>query len=487
MRVLLLSLLIATPALAAPRVQPELPSPDARYSTGTTVTATDTDAWWTLMNDPALDGLVKEALENSPDLGSAQARMNQAAGATMGSLSPLLPSASFDVGVSGSPSANAANQISPQLTQFFEDIQTLMAQLPGPPADDPNDDEEEDPDVTWNGSALLNLGLNIDFGSSALKVRAARLDEAAAKGDRDGAARLLVQQVVASWLDVRNARARVRIVEGQIETNRSLLELTRRRFEGGDARGLDVLQQQQQLASTRALLPQSNQILRLREVQLATLLGRDPAAPNLPDGVGLPELSPQPGLGTPADLLEQRPDLVSAKARFESAKARAISSGLSLAPTLRLGGNLGWGYRWFHEWDSWETYGISASLSVPIFSGLLRHGALRQSLAGQDAAAHALTSAVRAARAEVESALAREDTERERIAALTEVLDLSRVAYEESTRQYAAGLVNYLTVLTSLASYQAAELNQLQAKRDLLGARADLHTALGSTWTRRLQ
>lgn len=303
MRVLLLSLLIATPALAAPRVQPELPSPDARYSTGTTVTATDTDAWWTLMNDPALDGLVKEALENSPDLGSAQARMNQAAGATMGSLSPLLPSASFDVGVSGSPSANAANQISPQLTQFFEDIQTLMAQLPGPPADDPNDDEEEDPDVTWNGSALLNLGLNIDFGSSALKVRAARLDEAAAKGDRDGAARLLVQQVVASWLDVRNARARVRIVEGQIETNRSLLELTRRRFEGGDARGLDVLQQQQQLASTRALLPQSNQILRLREVQLATLLGRDPAAPNLPDGVGLPELSPQPGLGTPADLL----------------------------------------------------------------------------------------------------------------------------------------------------------------------------------------
>jgi len=41
-------------------------------------------------------------------------------------------------------------------------------------------------------------------------------------------------------------------------------------------------------------------------------------------------------------------------------------------------------------------------------------------------------------------------------------------------------------VLTSLASWQAASLNHLQAQRDLLGARVDLHTALGAPWAARL-
>lgn len=486
---LLLSLLIAAPAAAAPRVKPELPSPDARWSTGTAVDASETDEWWTSFGDPALDELVLEAIRANPDIGSAQARMNQARAVTVQSLSPLLPSASFDVNIAASPSDSAAFQVSPQLTKLLEDLASLgelAASLPGyvPPEED--EDEEDDPEVTWNGSAMLNFGLNIDLGRSAMALRAAKLDEAAAAGDRDGVARLILQQVVASWLDVRSSRARVAIVRGQIETNTSLLELTRARFEGGEARGLDVLQQQQQLASTTALLPQSQQILRLRELQLAMLLARDPSAPNLPEGVGLPELPPQPGLGTPADLMKERPDLLAAHTRWKSAQARAISAGLAFAPTFRLGGNVGWNLRWFHEWEEQENWGFSAGVSVPIFNGLQRHGALQQTLAARDASAHALSAAVRTAKLEVESALARESTERDRLVALGQLLAASRTAYEESTRQYAGGLVNYLTVLTSLATWQAAELNHLQAHRDLLGARADLHTALGSSWARRL-
>ena len=484
-----LSLLLVPSALPGPRVRPDLPDADDRWSMGTAVTADESDEWWTSFADPALDALVLEAIQNNPDVGSAQARMHAAAGVSLGSLSPLLPSASFDVNLNGSPSANANQQVSPQLTKLLEDLAALAESIPGAvqPDDDDAAEEDEDPDVTWNGSALINFGLNIDLGRSAVALRAAHLDQLAAKGDRDGVARVIVQQVVASWLDVRSARARVAVVEGQIGTNTSLLELTRRRFEGGDARGLDVLQQQQQLATTRAMLPQAQQLLRLREVQLATLLGRNPGGHDLPEGAELPALPPQPGLGVPADLLDQRPDVAAARTRWQASKARAASTGLSFAPTFRLGGNLGWGLRHFNEWDSWETWGVSAGLSVPIFNGFQRHGALQQSLAGQDAAAHALTKAVLTARAEVESALAREDTESARLLALDELVLASKTAYEESARQYAAGLVNYLTVLTSLATFQSAELNHLQARRDLLGARADLHTALGSSWARRLK
>jgi len=480
-------LLFATPALAGPRIKPSAPDPTARFSTGTVERADQPDTWWTTFGDPALDALVAEAIEVNHDLGGAQARIHSAQGVVVQNLAPLLPTASFDVGLNGSPSANAFNQVSPQLLKLFEQIGEISAALPGQPPEE--EEPEEDPDVTWNGSAMFNFGLNIDMGRSAFAFRAAQLDAAAARGDRDGVARIVVQQVVAAWLDVRTARARIAVIEQQIATNEILLDITRRRFVGGDSRGLDVLQQQQQLAGTKALLPQAKQLLRLRTLQLATLLGRDPSNPQLPDSpelASLPTLPPPPGVGTPRDLLELRPDVAAAQARYLSARSRVVSAALSLAPTFRLTGNIGWGLRWFNEWESWENWGIGAAVSIPLFNGGQRHGAIRQANGAADAAAHALTQAVLTAQTEVESALALEETGAERLAALAEQMQTSRVAYEESQRQYAGGIVNYLTVLTSLASLQVSELNHLQAQRDLLGARVDLHTALGTPWADRM-
>jgi multidrug efflux system outer membrane protein len=483
----LLLLLVPAAANAAGPVRPVVPDEAAQYSSGTALHTGEPDEWWTSLQDPALNALVVEALEANHDLGAAQARLHQAAGITLQSVSPLLPTTSVDVGVHASPTSNSSFQTSPQLTALLEDLAELADRIPGQPADDEDDeDEDEDPTVIWNGSALVNLGLSIDLGRSATALRAAQLDAAAAKDDRDGVARIVIQQVVAAWLDVRTARARVAVVQEQIQTNTALLELTRARFLGADARGLDVLQQQQQLAATRALLPQVEQFLRLREIQLATLLARDPSAPGLPPDSGLPTLPPPPGLGTPADLMETRPDVAAAHHRYLSARTRAVSSALAFAPTFRLTGSVGYQLRWFKEWESQETWGLGAAVSIPIFGGLQRQGALRQALAARDSAARTLSSTALAAQAEVESALAREETGIARLEALTDLLSASTVAYEESARQYRDGVVNYLTVLTSLASMQAAELNHLQAQRDVLGARIDLHTALGAPWAARL-
>lgn len=486
--VLLLPFLLPASAWAGGPIKPDLPDEEDRYSAGTALRADESDEWWTSLEDPALNGLVVEALEANHDIGAAQARFHAAAGVTLQSLSPLLPTASFDVGLSAVPTSAATFQTSSGLETAFGELAMLKALHPevfGPPPD-PDDDDDDSPDHAWNGSALLNFGLGIDLGRSVTSLRASQLDAAAAKHDRDGVARAIVQQVVSAWLDVRTSRARIALIEGQIETNTNLLEITRARFIGSDARGLDVLQQQQQLAATKALLPQAQQILRLREVQLATLLGRNPSDPGLPTDAGLPPLPAAPGVGTPADLMTTRPDLASASNRYLSARNRVASSALSFAPTFRLTGNVGYQLRWFEEWDSQETWGFGAAVSVPIFGGLLRHGQLKQAMASRDAAARSLSSAAQTAQAEVESALIREETHADRLVALSDQLQSARVAYEESSRQYASGLVNYLTVLTSLASWQAAELNQLQAQRDVLGARVDLHTALGAPWVARL-
>ncbi len=481
---LVMSLLPAL-AWAGGPFQPVLPDEGDRYSLGTVVRSDRSDEWWESLDDEALNSLVREALRANHDVAAAQARFHAAAGVTLQSAAPLLPTASFDVGLNAVPSANAVFMVSPQLMELLNGFSDLASSIPGqqPPA---AGDDEEDPELTWNGSALLNLGLNIDLGRSATALRAAQLDAAAARDDRDAVASTIVQQVVASWLDVRAARSRVALIEGQIETNISLLGLTRARFLSSEAGALDVLQQEQQLAATRALLPQSQQLLRLRELQLATLLGQDPSAPELPMVAGLPDLPPQPGLGRPVDLVNERPDLAAASKRLQSARQRLASSALSFAPSFRLSGNVGYQLRWFKEWETRDTWGLGAAVSIPIFGGLQRIGGLKQAVASRNAAARSLSAAALKARAEVETALVREETEGRRLQALEDQLRAARVAYQESSQRYASGLVSNIAVLTALASWQVAELNHLQAQRDLLGARIDLHTALGAPWTGRL-
>lgn len=473
-------LLSTSSALAAPRAKPVLPDAQARYSSGTETTTDVADAWWEGFGDPALNSMVEDAMKSNYDIATAQSRVMQARGVSLQQFSPLVPSASFDVGLNASPTAAQSFQTPPALLEIFE----AMENIPGQSTDD-----QEDPEVTWNGSALFKFGWAIDIGSTAMAFRAAQMDAAAATGDRDGVARQLVGQVVSTWMDVRNARARIAVINRQIETNTNLLELTRNRYEGGEASGLDVLQQQQQLASTRAMLPQAEQLLRLREQQLSLLLAWDPTSitEDLAGApAGLPALPPPPGVGTPRDLLELRPDLSALSARYKGAKARKDSAILSFLPTFGLNGSLGWNLRWFDEWDTGDTWGFGASMSVPIFQGGRRWGGLQQANAAQDAAAYALSAGVQKATSEVEQALVREATEAQRLEALDTQVSTAAVAYEESTRQYAGGLANYLSVLSNLASLQASELNRLQAHRDLLGARIDLHTALGAPWADRL-
>jgi len=429
---------------------------------------------------------VAEALQANHQLGVAVARAQQAQAVTIQSVSPLLPTASFDVGLNASPSSSASFQVPPQLTEALDELTALgdqFGQFTG--EEDEESEDTETPDVTWGGSALLQLGLNIDLGRSAATLRASQLDAAAARGDRDGVARVITQQVCSAWFDLRAARGRVAVIEEQVRTNESVLELTQMRYEAGDSRGLDVLQQQQQLAMTRALLPRAEQQLRVFEVQLAVLLGRDPSSPQFPEPESdrpLPDLPPQPGLGSPADLLDTRAELRAARFRYDAARSRVLASALSFAPSFRLSANAGWSLRWYDEWSEQETWGFGAAVSVPIFGGLQRHGALRQATAARAAASRDYAQAALAAQAEVESALARESTGVARLAALGDQQAAASLAYDESTRQYAAGVVNYLTVLTSLASLQAVQLEHLQARRDVLAARIDLHAALGASW-----
>jgi outer membrane protein, multidrug efflux system len=465
MRSMVLSLVaaLAVPASAvAARIEAYQPSDGDRFESEIEGTAVN-EPWWTVFADDELASLVEQGLTGNRDLAAAWGRVEQAQARTVQTLSPVLPSVSFDVLESTSP------------------YDSLGFQFGGLPSG-PGGDADDDPEVYHSGSAMLNVRVPLNLWNGTLSaVHASRFDAAASEGDGEAQAMALASRIAGAYFDVLAAREQVQIVRGQIEAHDALLELTQLRYRQSDASALDVLQQKQQQASTQAMLPQARVTLRTQENQLAALLGRSEPVTVL--GSSLPNLPPAPATGTPADLADNRPDLRASDARLVAARSRKDAAVGALAPSLSLSGNVGTQLIYFDELDTQETWGLGASLSIPLFQGARNWAALIEARAGQRVAADSHSQAVLQAIGDVENAVVREQETAEQLRAHQAQLDAARLAFDESRRHYESSLTSYLTVLTALSSQQQAELSVLSTRRSLLDARIRLYESLGGAWT----
>lgn len=416
--------------------------------------------WWTTWNEPELSALIEEGLQANPDLGALEALSRQQSALAAQGMAAFLPSLSFDV----------QGQLAPYDSLGFG------FGLPGGAGG---------PDTYGSGSAKLNAALGVDiWGRNVTGWQAGRLDAAAAAGDHEARAVLMASSIAGAWLDTAAAGRQVALVEEQERVASELLEIVQLRYEGGASSALDLLQQRQQQAAVRAQLPLARASLRTAQLRLAVLLARDPLGELPSPPPALPELPPAPEIGSPEDLAEQRPDLRAALDRAEAAGLRRSAALRALLPTLGLSASAGWQATWIEEWSDQDTWTVGGALSVPIFNGGSTHNNLRANRAAEEVRSLQLESALRSAVQEVEAARVAEEQQSLRLLAARTQRDAAEAAWSVAGEAYAAGTADYLQVQSALSTLLSARLGELQASRDRLGARLQLHQALGGTWTR---
>lgn len=453
-------LFLVTTAFAGPRadlVRPDV-LPDWSRDSGTVQLD---GPWWESFGDPGLTRLMGEALRSNRDLRAGYQRAQATAAAGRQSFSAVLPTLSFD--------ANA--QLAPSAARGF---QFGGLSVPGQP---------EPPKTYWTGSAAFVAGWEPDiFLKNAENIRASIHDSAAAEGDRDAQTLAFATQVAQSYFDLVTARMQVEIIQRQIEATNALLEIVELRYQTGDATAVDLLQQRQQAASSRAQLPLAQVQVTTLEQQLAVALALPPAT--FVEGVAerLPELPDRPDAGVPADLILNRPDLKAAEARLDASTARKNAAIRQLLPTLRLQGQVGWQAFNQTELLTQSFWTAGATVSIPLFQGGRNQNGIRSARAGESANVHAYTQLAANAVLQVESALVLENQRRAHFEATSEQEQAARQAWDEARAQYLAGVGNYLALLTSQTTLQVAELAKLESRRQLLSARVQLHDALGGTW-----
>ncbi|GBC63030.1 RND transporter [Desulfonema ishimotonii] len=457
---LIISLLFSLQALACSPFAPDLrqspeghlPEHYSRYQPGDQTSA----LWWRTFNDPELDDLVREALAGNFSIREAWARLRQARALAVQAGASLYPDLTLNSGT----------------TQGRQRTKTGSGASAGP---------VRSYALGMVSSYELDLWGRIRSGQEA-----ARLEAVATREDLSAAAMTLAASVTERWADIISRRMQRRLLEKQLKTNQTYLELVELRFRKSMVSALDVYQQRQVVEQVRAQIPQvAEQEQRLMH-ELALLLGKPPRAQVRISRKSVPWPDRLPETGLPAALLANRPDVRAAGLRLRSADWQVAAAEADRLPAITLTGTAQLGAEDLDLiFDNWLLR-LAGNLAAPILDGNRRRAEVERTLAKADENLWAYRQTVYTALKEVEDALVGEVRQREHIRALERQMDAARSALTQAGERYRKGISDYLPVLTQLLAVQRLERDMIQRRAELLIERVSLHRALGGTWTGRL-
>jgi outer membrane protein, multidrug efflux system len=420
-------------------------------------------AWWRSFADPALDGLVAEAVAHNLDLELALSRIDEAR-ARRGVVGWLRAP---DVDAVGS----ATRQASSQTTQFPLGVRTTF---------------EAGFDATWE----VDL-----FGGLKRGIEAADADLAALAAARSDVLTTVVAETVRAYLDLATANELTAIVDADLATQRRIRDLVAARVAAGAGREAELAQAEAQLASLEAGMPDIALRRSTAATRLAVLLSRPASAAEDETMTAAAAVLrvPQPttifAAGLPSELVWRRPDLRRAEHEYAAAVARVGVAERNLYPRFSLTGSFGLQSEEAETlFDSRSRFwAIGPSVRWPI----LEQGRIRNEARAADARAHQAEivyhRSVITAFAEVEQALAAVARAQDRVRAA----DTAAAAHERALRllevRYEGGLENILGVLSESHATALARREAVEARRTMALSVVALAKALGGGWQPRGQ
>ncbi len=453
-----------------PKIATDLPS---RVVPG----STDDRRWWTVFNDPVLDGLIETAAAQSLDVQAAGLRIAEARGqrdAAAGAYYPSVESSNIGartrmgeggIGqlIGGTSSGGSSSGQSGASQDTSAGISTNIFQVGF--------------DATWEPDI---------FGKSRRNVQASGFDIRSAEEQRRDALVSLAAEVARDYLTLRGAERQRAITQADIAAQEHLGELIGSRNQAGLAPSSDVATQNVQVSLARSKLPSIEQNIATNRNRLALLLAMPPGAldERLGTTAALPPLPPQVPVGLPGDLLRRRPDVRRREADFEAATARIGVAKAALFPSVRfaaIGGFTSNEGTSLFDWAS-RLGLIGAQLSIPIFQGGQLRAQLRVADLRAQEAAVTYRQTVLGAFHDVDNAMTTYAFEQRRASDLDHQFNDTRRGRDLARYRYESGLGAYIDVLNAEHQANQAELDLAQSTVTATTDLVALFKALGGGW-----
>jgi len=445
--------------------EPEIATPDAwtdKVVEQVTLGSESTlQTWWTVFDDPVLNGLIERSRQQNLDLEIAVSRVRESRevlAMARGEKQPVVD-AGASVSASKLSDDGPLQQVAP-VGGF--DTQGLF-------------------------EIGVDAGWEIDvFGKVRRTIEAAGAQYEASIEDYRDVMVTLFAEVAIAYTEVRGTQQRILYARDNVENQQASLALAVDRWENGVTSKLDVAQARANLAATKASIPSLEISLDQALNRLAVLLGQDAGSlqQELEATAPIPTPGESIGIGVPADVLRQRPDIRRSERLLAAQTAQIGVATADLYPRFSIGGFIGLQSRSVANLfdGSSVTFGLNAPIQWNIFDG----GRTRANIRIQDEKANQRLLQYRqnvlTAVEEVENAITGFNLNRSRRDLLEEATIATAEAVDLVLVQYETGLTDFLNVLVTQRDLDAQQQRLVATETEVVLDLVALYKALGGGW-----
>ena len=414
--------------------------------------------WWASFADPTLNTLETQALDQNQTLAAAVAHYEQAKATLANTSAQQIP----EVDLGGTAERLKISKNRPVTSYGTPNASTVQ-----------------------NG-IVVGPSINYDsdlFGRIRREVEGAKASAQQSGDDLANARLVLTTDLATDYYSLRELDAEIDVLNRSVVLQQKALDYVNSEHELGSVSGLDVLQQQSELDSTKVqaqllLVQRANQ-----EHAIAALIG-----------VPAPQFSIEPKvvdtrvpaipLGVPSDVLQRRPDVASAERAMAAANAQIGVAKAAFFPTLTLTPSIGWQSTNFADLLSAPSlmWTLGAAVGQVVFDGGRRSANVKFASEGYQMAEANYRQTVLNAFQQVQDGVTG-------LSVLDGASNQSHQAVNDAQRllslandRYSGGLVAYLDVITAQQSLLTSERTDVQIHGQQMTLSVSLVKALGGGW-----
>lgn len=415
----------------------------------------DSGEWWKNFDDPILTELIDEVEKFNPDAGAALARVDQA-NAFLG----LTGSKRFPT-ISGQGSYST-DRDSPNTLRF------------------PLNNVEFD-----RYRVAVNASWEIDLWG---RVRGAyqreKFNAAVAQNDYANILLSLRATLARQYFALRYAERDAAILRNAVGIREEAYRLQNSKAKRGAGTDADVARAQTELDSTRVELQGLQRTTGKLENAIATLTGRAPSefalSKKLPS-IHLPKIP----AGVPSELLERRPDLLSAENALLAASRDIGITKANFLPRITLtgtGGQASLRSTSLFAGQGSFFYSLGPQIDIPLFQGGNKKSTINQSVAKWHEAAEKYRSVLLTAVQEVDDSLLDLQVLRQQTATQQRAANAATKATDLATKRFDQGATSFFEVIDAQRTSLDVQRRSNSLRSEQAAATVQLIQALGGDW-----
>lgn len=319
--------------------------------------------------------------------------------------------------------------------------------------------------------------------NSLWNAKAASADVQAARWAEDLAAEQVASAAALAYIEDLRAIHGVQDAQANFDLAQKLSTLAHHQHDAGLGTGVDSARAETRVAQDRQRLIQARLAATQADIRLKRVIGiplADPVALAEVQSSSSPAAAENEG-GMVAQALSDRPEI-----RITQEQLKAEAYGLDAAQAGYLpvvAAEADYGFSGNEPNGSARTGSIGGRLDLPIFSGGLTHGQVKEAKGRRAAAQSQYDDARIQVEEDVRLALQTLSAEGDDVAAAQTELELAETELRLAQDRYSAGVGDNIQVVTAQASLEDARKSLIDVRARYADARANLAMALGHMQT----